>query len=437
MAASGIGPDPETFGFMLRSVEQAEKEKARVTLFCHFPVFNGEIGVDGTPNSVDTLKGDVDWAFRLFTWWKNYNESTDGQSGPVVDTVFDGHDHHSGAFSFKIEMETPERERELRGKLSAIFEAAKVNPKNINHTGQNVYEAIEDLVNEFDLKNNKLQIKNRGTTEKGIGLMTHFNHDPKAFSNEDGTLFVNVPAAGPPSSSAPPGYLKVSMDYKGHFKSLMPRFIQLEPTGEIFTATGLGYKAVKLEHQKRIDQWRQQQHLPIGKEYDAIIKEMDQRGDEEDDGAFEFGNGDSSKESVVDYVPLFCQYPKSKMCLSAGISPGFSLLTGALTADYTVAQLNIPLSTKYHPIIGFNELLLGAIYSSQTEQWLSETGFNLGILHPAFVTNFKDTHGFTLKAESPIPGFSLFGRALYNEDNPQGSYILGIDWTPALMSLKL
>jgi len=428
---NGKGPRPEVFRHFLNTVDSVKAEGGTMVVAQHYPAFYLGVGPDQTADSEDSLRGPVNWAFRLATW---YYRHADGR--PVVDLVVAGHVHRYGEYDFQLQFDSPEEEKSFRKDLGALL---------TNVAGGKVKDA--DVYDRFDDLRKKYVLDQHLVTERYLDSKNGFpgpvaqgyNQGWKGACTQKGSLFVNLPALGPTTADSPSGFLRVTVSPNGQKKVSMD-YLYLEPDGRVLRESGDRLPALKKTHRQLIGDWfTSHGDVPaIPKDEDGFNPPAQLSAEEQRARAF-------AGPPLLDPLPLLCQYPKGKICLGAGIGATYQFTNQGAGPAFSATPLSLtfPLSDRHHPIFGLNYLRTSLNYNSGFKQWSGDFSLGLGIFEPHLFSGFRvnDPNNivgggikFGSASSMVIPAVDLFGFS--SIDRNQYGLGLGATWQWELLSLK-
>lgn len=428
---NGKGPRPEVFRHFLNTVSSVKAQGGTMVVAQHYPAFYLGVGPDQTADSEDSLRGPVNWAFRLATWYYRHKDGS-----PVVDLVVAGHVHRYGEYDFQLSFDSADEEKNFKtdlGKLLTNVASGKI--KNAD-----VYDRFDDLRKKYVLDQHLVTDRYLDPKDGFPGPVAKaYNKGWQGACSRRGSLFVNLPALGPTTADSPSGYLKVTIRPNGQ-KAVSTEHFFLEPDGRVLEDSGDHLPALKKIHRQMIGDWfiSHGDAPVIPKDADGFNPPAQLTPQEQRDQAF-------AGPPLLDPLPLLCQYPKGKICLGAGI--GVKYLVGNQGAgaafDATPLSLTVPLSDRHHPVFGVNYFRTSLNYNTGFKQWSGDLSLGLGLFEPHIFTGFRfDQPGnilgggikFGSASSIVIPAFDFFG--FVSQDRSLYGGGVGATWQWELLSVQ-
>ncbi len=337
----------------------------------------------------------------------------------MIDTVVSGHVHKWGEYDFSFRDFA--EEEDFRRDLGQVFERAISGEM----TGEELYEAVhEELWHRYHLGAHIItrRVIGTGPTDPGP-IVSEFNRDSLAYGQERGTLFVNIPAVGPASSTSPAGYMAMDIEPNGRTR-ITPYFYFREPDGTLLRGTGQELPELRRQHAERVVQWQRSVGMTVtDPTIPTGVPQMTVSGPR------------AVEDWTVDWLPLLCQYPRGKICFAVGIEPLWNMSGQEFGFAVTPFQMTIPLSDRHSPVWGVNYLRLGVDYSTITD-WDFRVNLGLGLVEPYVQSGFRFGQGdrqyygggVLLGGASAmvVPAIDL--NATFSEDLSNYNVQLGLRW---------
>lgn len=456
---NGKGYRPDAFVYFTKQAYKIRDAGGNLVVTGHYPEFYlGSSAADGTPLAEDSLKGNPNWAIRLLTYHLNHGRGARG-SDPVIDLVVSGHVHTWGEFDFDFSFnhraydvaEEAELDQDFknellqtidRGAFAALVEKKGLGPKlkadllGAYEEGQKdreeflksltamfdaatkgkydddpleFYEEVHALRHEYHLDQRIVIRQAVKKPDAGFpgGIVRSFNANSDQYGREQGTLFVNMPAAGPPSV---PGYAILTIRPNGS-KTLEARSLYRKPDGTLIRANRLEPKSLEERKLRLGNEWR----ASHGDKPLAELKEEDTATGEGHGSHGPVGEkGESVSENAIEILPSHpikeFEFVPLSVITQAGYTgfevvggPTFNLSSGE-NSGRIGAQLTLPISHRHYSLFGPNNVFLEAAYDGERDEGRMGAGVNLGLVTPIVRTQITDPTDLEF-------GLRLFGQS--------------------------
>jgi hypothetical protein len=358
---NGKGPRPETFIAFLREMEAAQKSGQRLILMGHYPAFFAGEGPDQTPDSVDTLRGDVAWALRMSSW---YYRRPDGEA--VLPLSVAGHVHHYAESDFTFQFKDAAQEEKFRKELGTIL--AKKNASSI-------FEDLHHLRHAWDLDN---RIEIRRVQDSGSDgfpgpILKDLNSDSHAYCKKRGTAFLTLPAAGIPTEEDS-GYVVITTQPDGRI-NIAPKFIRVGPRANVISMDGSQLESYRKGRWDEVQAWDSSRNIAA---FQAHTQPT---------AVTTTGPGTPGHLPHWDFFPVVYQYPRKKIALT--FDPGWQWDARSGNTGWSLGgQLLFPLTHDVNTTLGGpNWFGIGAEYTWLSHDLRGRLGLDWGIPTTYFTVN--------------------------------------------------
>ncbi len=382
IAPNGKGPQPKNFIAWLREMETAQSQGWRVMPFGHYPVFARDYKNDF--QEVDMMSPRTAWAVRQTAYYYRFAEA-----GPVMPIFIAGHEHHYEVTVFdfdfmvlakllhaerhghpdftdeQLKKHLQEEAEKLKAKYLEEMKKILADPKE-----KDIYEKLDDLRHEWHLDDIIItqSVGEAGANGYPDPLVAEFNRDSVAFGKKYGTLFLTVPAAGPPSDSST-GSMRLNAHPVGRL-TLDSYFHRIGPDQSFIQAKGSDLEAFRKTWWEEARAWDPAMEIaPFSPHKGKTkIKTIGPRGYRE--------------KSEWEFLPLVYQYPKKKLGLNLNFETTYGYLDQEFKTGLSLGgELRYPLAKRPNLILGGpNYLSVGGKYNFLNREPGAFVGLDWGLL---------------------------------------------------------
>jgi|GEM_PF-3248193 len=453
---SGLGPTPQEFASFINELWANQYRETPVINFSHYPVFADGAGPDHTPYASDSLRGVVALAFRLASWYFIYGV----HNRPVLPLSIAFHVHHYREHSFGIHFNNPAQERQFNNQVEAIFRGINPLPPDTLETriraqqdeirqsqqrGQpgypqlkdpeimgQIYDWVEDLHERWDGLDNFFEIQAVDTPgSDGFPGPILRRLATSAIDHPQPTTFVTAPALGPPSVEGN-GYLLVTTHPNDDRIDTDLRLLSPRPDGNFRETSGSEWVSLEQEEQQRLHEWGLNPpdfHPPRNPTRIAVSKPHE-----------------PEHQGVFEWFPRYCQYPTVDHCINlrTGLDYNFTDQATAWSLDF---EAIVPVTTRAHPIFGWNYLIVNAGLNTHGEFSL-RLGVNTGFFSGLAVFRLNDLFqrqttsvGVRLETNHQLPYWpfllpNFWGEVTGDIFHSGVNWRMGLFWTIPIESLR-
>ncbi len=386
----GKGPQPENFVAWLQELRAAQENGWKVVPFGHYPAFARDF--DKKYEELDTMTPRTAWAVRQVSFYYRFTGK-----GEVLPLAIAGHVHHYEAavfdFEFLVLAKLLHSERhqhlewtdeQLEGHLEE--EAEKLKAQYLEEVGKvlaapepdSVYEKLEELRKKWHLDDIMVtrRVGKLGSDGLPDPLVEEFNQDSLAFTKKYGTLFLNSPAAGPPSQSSTGAVVRENRA-DGSLKVEL-RFHRLTHDQQFKEVSGKKLAAFRKAWWQEVRDWDPAMEM---KDFQALpsktkVETIGPRGYRE--------------KASWEFLPLIYQYSKKKVGLNLNLQSGYGYVNGEFRPSLSVGgELRLPLANRANLTVGGpNYLALGGGYDFLKKEPSAFAGLDFGLLRTDFTVEF-------------------------------------------------